>query len=268
MLDILEVFKVVNSNQNSYNLFSPINRAIKTSVSFFEIKGDKPTQSEYNTLFASDAGLILVDDKIPRKILEDSSQKYKTFISVKNPKYYFAKVVNALHEEEKFAKIGKDCNIMTGVYIYPNVTIGDNVTIMPNAVIGGSGFGFVYEEDKPILFPQIGKVVIGNNVSIGSNTCIDRGALGSTIIGNDVKIDNLVHIAHNVEIGDNTCVIANSLVCGSVKIGKNCWIGASSTIREKLVIEDDALIGMSACVLKNVKAGTTVLGNPAKEYKK
>ena len=133
-----------------------------------------------------------------------------------------------------------------------------------NTVIGGEGFGFAKDGDEWIRMPHIKKVIIGNNVEIGSNCTIDRGCLTDTVIGDGVKIDNLCHIAHGVKIGDNTIITAGAIVGGSVIIGKNVWIGINSTIRNGITIGDNAVIGMGSNVVKDVPEGVTVFGNPAK----
>ncbi|WP_207063726.1 DapH/DapD/GlmU-related protein [Motiliproteus sp. SC1-56] len=149
--------------------------------------------------------------------------------------------------------IGRDCKIFHNVTILKGTVIGDRVSISPGVVIGTDGFGYERRDDGSyIKFPHIGNVVIGNDVDIGANTVIDRGSLGSTKIGNGVKIDNLVHISHNVEIGDNTLVIANAMVGGSVKIGKGSWIGPSSNIVDRKTVGKYAFIGMGVSIIQNV----------------
>jgi len=148
-----------------------------------------------------------------------------------------------------------------GVDIYEYVKIGEGCYFKPGAVIGGSGFGFEFGADKiPVLRPHVGGVKIGNNVQVGANSVIDRGTIDDTIIGNNVKIDNLVHISHNCQIGDNTCVVAGSVICGSATIGKNCWIGANSTIMNQVTIGDNVTIGIGANVVEDVPSGSVIAG--------
>lgn len=166
--------------------------------------------------------------------------------------------------------IGDCVQIGNGTIIEANVTIGDHVIIgehchiKAGAVIGGRGFGYSKDAGKYRPVRHFGNVVIGDNVDIGSNTCIDRGTLDDTVIHDGVKIDNLCHIAHNVVIGENTLVIANSTICGSVHIGKNAYIAPHSVIMNQLEVGDGAMIGMAAVVTKNVEAGTVNIGCPAK----
>ncbi|MHA2039417.1 MAG: DapH/DapD/GlmU-related protein [Promethearchaeota archaeon] len=151
----------------------------------------------------------------------------------------------------------------------PIIKMGENCIICENVVLGNDGLGFEPDENGDLVFfPHFGNVIIGNNVRVGSGSCIDRGNMSDTIIGDNVKIDNLVHIAHNVQIDKNTIVVAGAVVCGSVKIGKNCFIGANSTIREHLTIGDNVLIGMGSVVTKNIPNDEVWAGNPAKFLKK
>lgn len=155
--------------------------------------------------------------------------------------------------------IGSDCNIHPSAVIYDNVVIGDRVTIKANAVIGGEGFGFINGKNPA----HHGRVVIGNDVHIGSCTCIDRGTLGDTIIGDGAMIDNLVHIAHNAVIGKGASVIANAMIAGSCEIGDKAWVAPSASVRNGLSIGSDAMVGIGAVVVSDVNDGQTVMGNPA-----
>ena len=147
----------------------------------------------------------------------------------------------------------------------PIIRIGKDSIICPTAKLGNDGFGFEPDEDGELIyFPHFMGVVIGDNVRIGSYTCIDRGNLKDTEIQDGVKIDNLVHIAHNVRIGKNTIVVAGSVICGSVEIGNNCFIGANCTIKEHIKIGNNVTIGMGSVVTKDIPDGSLAYGNPAK----
>ena len=214
-----------------------------------------------------------------------------SYIKVQNPRLAFAKVVKKffvkhfssfISPSAKIAenvKIGKNVYIGHNTIISENVTIGDNTVIRENViihsnviigtncfirsgvVIGEDGFGFDFDEDgTPIHLPHVGGVKIGDYVEIGANSVIAKGTLDDTIIGNYVKIDALVHIAHNCQIGEKSTLIALSQISGSVKIGKNCWIAPSSTIIQKKVIGDNAKIGIGAVVINDVKDNQTVMG--------
>lgn len=165
---------------------------------------------------------------------------------------------------EEGCRIGKNTVIAHHTVLLSGTVIGNNVIIGCNNTIGGTGFGYEKDEDnKNILMPHLGNVVISDFVEIGNNTCIDRAVLGSTFISEHVKIDNLVHIAHGVFIGRNSLVIANSMIGGSVRIGENCWLAPSASIINKGEIGHGAVIGMGAVVIKPVEANQTVAGNPA-----
>jgi UDP-3-O-[3-hydroxymyristoyl] glucosamine N-acyltransferase len=145
------------------------------------------------------------------------------------------------------------------------VVKGERFYAGTDTVIGKEGFGFAKDGDRWLRIPHIRKVIIGDDVEIGSNCCIDRGCLTDTVIGNGVKIDNLCHIAHGVVIGDNTIITAGTIIAGSVTIGKNVWIAPNSTIKNGVTIGDNAFIGMASNVLKDVPAGETWCGNPARK---
>jgi len=169
---------------------------------------------------------------------------------------------------EKGCSIGKNVRIGHNTVILSNTVIGDNVTIGNNNTIGGIGFGYEKSEDGAYeLIPHIGNVVLDDDVEIGNNVTIDRAVLGSTHIGKNVKIDNLVHIAHGVQIGENSLIIANSMVAGSVKIGRDVWVGPSTSIIQNIKIGDGALIGVSSNVLKEVEPSSVMAGNPAKKLR-
>lgn len=161
--------------------------------------------------------------------------------------------------------IGDETIIYGNCHIYDQVTIGSHVTIHAGSVIGADGFGYQRNEKGEFeKFPHIGGVVIKDHVEIGANTCIDRGALGNTIIEEDAKIDNLVHIAHNVRIGKHTAIIANTMIGGSTSIGEYSWIAPSVCIRDQLILGNRVTVGMGSIVTKNIPDGETWLGAPAK----
>lgn len=140
-----------------------------------------------------------------------------------------------------------------------------SAVIGKNTVIGGDGFGYARSENGTLIrMPHQGNVVIEENVEIGSNTCIDRAVVGSTVIGAGTKIDNLVHIAHGVKIGKNCLIVAGAVIGGSCEIGDNCFIGINASIKNKVKIGNNVTVGMGAVVLKDVPDGVTVVGNPAR----
>ena len=162
-------------------------------------------------------------------------------------------------------KIGSHCIIYPGVRIYPGCVIGNNVILHANAVIGADGFGFAPLEDgtwKKI--EHTGNVIIEDDVEIGANTCVDKSQMGSTIVRQGVKIDNLCQIAHNVEVGRNTVMAAQTGVAGSTKIGEHCIIAGQVGIAGHLTIANNTTIGAQAGVLGKVrKEGEVLMGSPA-----
>lgn len=217
------------------------------------------------------------------------------FIICKNPKEIFFSILNEFFKQEKLGSfispnsviktknIGQDVYIGHNCYIDENVKIGDNVVIKNNVsiegkveignnttihsgvVIGTDGFGYFKDsEGKNTKVPHYAGVIIGNDVEIGANTCIDRGTLDDTVIGDNVKIDNLCHIAHNVVIKDNCSVIALSMLGGSVVLSKNSYIAPGASIMNQLLIGENSLVGMGAVVIKDVEKNKIVAGVPAK----
>lgn len=149
--------------------------------------------------------------------------------------------------------IGDDSVLYPNCTIYPDCLIGRRAIIHSGAVIGGDGFGFAQENGQWLKIPQIGRVVIGDDVEIGANTTIDRGALEDTLIGNDVKLDNQIQIAHNVAIGDHTAMAGCVGVAGSTKIGSNCTVGGAGMIVGHLDICDKTHISAGTLVTKSIK---------------
>lgn len=164
-------------------------------------------------------------------------------------------------------KIGKNCKLYPGVTIYSDCEIGDNTIIHANAVIGCDGFGFAPQADGTYQsIPQLGNVKIGNNVSIGANTTIDRATMGSTFISDGVKIDNLVQIAHNVSVGENTVIAAQAGIAGSTKIGARCVIGGQVGITGHIHIADGTQVGAQTGISKSIKKeNTSISGSPHME---
>ena len=163
----------------------------------------------------------------------------------------------------KGVKIGKNCKIDSGAKIYDGCIIGDNCVIHSNTVIGGDGFGFQPTANGYDKIPQLGNVIIEDNVEIGSNCSIDRATIGSTIIGKGTKIDNLIQIAHNVKIGKNNVIAAQAGIAGSTIIGDWNMIGGQVGIVGHINIGNQVRIQAQSGVNKNVKDGETLYGSPA-----
>ncbi len=166
--------------------------------------------------------------------------------------------------------IGANCVVGARSILYPNVTllddvrIGADVTVNSGTVIGADGFGYERNEDFELeKFPHIGGVVIEDDVEIGSNTSIDRGTLGDTLIRSGARIDNQCHISHNVVIGRHAAVIAQSMVGGSAVVGDQGWLAPAAIVMNQAKIGARATVGLGAVVVKNVPDGMTVMGSPA-----
>ena len=155
--------------------------------------------------------------------------------------------------------IGENSVIGCGSKIYPNVTIYDSVVIGSNCiihsgtVIGSDGLGFAKHKGEWLKIEHLGKVLIGDNVEIGSNTSIDRGSVGDTLVEDNVKIDNLVHLAHNVKIGSGTAIAANSAVAGSSSIGKNCTLAGCCAVVDNIEVADEVHITAKSLITKSIR---------------
>ncbi|MDR1699025.1 MAG: UDP-3-O-(3-hydroxymyristoyl)glucosamine N-acyltransferase [Prevotellaceae bacterium] len=164
-------------------------------------------------------------------------------------------------------KIGNNCTFFAGVKIYDNCVLGNDCILHAGAVLGSDGFGFAPESDGSYKkIPQIGNVVIEDNVEIGANATIDCATIGSTIIRRGVKIDNLVHLAHNVEVGEHTAMAAQTGIAGSTKIGKNCIFAGQVGVAGHLTVADRTIFGAQTGVSHSIKkAGEVQMGAPAME---
>lgn len=248
-------------------------------------------QNKQEIAESSKARVLLVDESV--KPIEG-----KTLIRVKNPKVALAEVGNHFFVEkpkqgihptaiiDPGAKIGKEvtigpysiigkavigdgCVIDSNVRIYDDVVMGKGCVVKAGAVLGGAGFGYERDENgNKFRFPQIGQLIMGDYVEVGSNTCIDRGALADTVIGDYTKINNLCHIAHNNKIGKNVTITGCVNISGSNIIDDNVWIAPNSSIRGWVHIEEGAIVGMGAVVVKDIPASETWVGNPAKKLEK
>lgn len=164
-------------------------------------------------------------------------------------------------------RIGNDVTVFSGAKIYSETSIGNNCVIHSGAVLGADGFGFAPNQKGEFTrIPQIGNVIIEDNVDVGAGTTIDRATLGSTILRNGVKLDNQIQIAHNVEIGQHTVIAAQTGIAGSTKIGKHCMIGGQVGIVGHIVIGDHVKIQAQSGIGRNVKDNEVLQGSPALNY--
>jgi len=275
----------VEGNENAtINTFAKIEEGKEGAISF--LSNPKYTQYIYETK----ASVVLVNED-----LELEHPVSCTLIRVKNAYECVAKLmqmyaaslpkktgVDPLAFVAKSAVIGKDVwiapfayigegvKIGDGSHIYPHVTIydgcqiGRNVTIHAGSVIGADGFGFAPNQEGYEKIPQLGIVIIEDNVEIGANTCVDRSTMGQTIIHQGVKLDNLIQVAHNCEIGENTVMSAQVGMAGSTKIGAWCMVGGQAGFSGHIKIADKTFIGAQSGVISNTKGnGEQLIGAPA-----
>lgn len=265
----------------------------KEHITFLNRKHEKDLEKVLPNIGAS---LILVEKSLFEPVVHSGQLKNVALIESENPKKDLIDALNNFFPQNNLSpfidstalihhsvKLGNNLQIGPYVVIEEDVSIGNgseieanaiikkgtvigcNVRIKSCSVIGGSGFGYdkSSNENSYQFLPHFGKVIIEDDVDIGSNTCIDRGSLSDTIIRKGVKIDNLVHIAHNVDIGENTLVIACSMVAGSVVIGENSWIAPSVSVRNGLKIGKNCTVGFGSVLTSDIDDGATVLGAPA-----
>ena len=246
-----------NDNHKTFDIVSSLSNPVNDSLGFI-------FQDKINEDISSFSGLI-----VSNTFEQDVGEKV-TLFKVDNVKHSLSMLLNTISNllSYKMSKeysnvtigenveIGSNCTIYSGVFINHNTIIGDNVIIHPNAVVGSDGFGLYQINGLWKKIPHLGSVIIESNVEIGSNTTIDRGMMDNTILKNNCKIDNLVHIAHNVTIGRNTAIAACTGIAGSTSIGDNCTIGGGVGINGHITICDNVNIhGMSMITKSITKEG-------------
>jgi len=172
--------------------------------------------------------------------------------------------------------IGDDCAIGASAVLQPHVTlydhtrIGSRVLIHAGAVIGSDGFGFTRDNGQHVKIPQIGNVIIEDDVEVGANVTVDRATLGSTVIRRGVKIDNLVQIGHNVTIGEDSLLVAHTGIGGSSTLGRGCILGGQVGVGDYVTLQDGVMVGPQSGIpsRKEIRSGETVLGSPARPIQK
>ncbi len=276
--------RVEGNEQATIHTFTKIEEGKEGAITF--LSNPKYTQYIYDTK----ASVVLVNED-----LELEHPVETTLIRVKNAYECVAKLmqmyaaaqpkktgIDSLAFVSPSAEIGKDVyigpftyvgegvKIGDGTRIFPNVTIydgcqiGKNVTIHAGAVIGADGFGFAPNTEGYEKIPQLGIVIIEDEVEIGANTCIDRSTMGQTIIHKGVKLDNLIQVAHNCEIGENTVMSAQVGMAGSTKIGAWCMVGGQAGFSGHIQVADRTIVGAQCGVIGNTKGnGETLIGSPA-----
>ncbi len=275
----------VEGNENAkINTFAKIEEGKEGAISFLS----NPKYTSY--IYETKSSVVLVNND-----LQLERPVSCTLIRVDNAYECVAKLMQAYAQMQpkktgidslafvaKSAKIGKDvyiapfacigenvtigdgCAIYPHVVIYDGCQIGNNVTIHAGSVIGADGFGFAPNTEGYEKIPQLGIVVIEDNVEIGANTCVDRSTMGQTIIHKGVKLDNLIQVAHNCEIGENTVMSAQVGMAGSTKIGAWCMVGGQAGFSGHIKIADKTFVGAQSGVISNTKGdGEQLIGAPA-----
>ncbi len=165
------------------------------------------------------------------------------------------------------ARLGRDVTLHPHVVVYPHVQLGDRVILHAGVCVGVDGFGYARSEDGLEQVPHVGACVIGDDVEIGANSCVDRGSIGATELGAQVKLDNLVHIAHNVTVGHRTVMAAQVAIAGSTKVGADTMWGGQAGAMDHISIGDGARIAGQTGLIEDVPAGSTMGGFPARSLK-
>lgn len=246
-----------------------------------DFKAEHPIKATLIRCFNAYAALAILLDMVEKTKPQKNGIEPMSYIS---PKATLADnvYVGAFAYIADYTKIGNNTKIYPQVYIGENVSIGENTIIYPGAkiyqgcvigdnciiqagvVIGSDGFGFAPQEDGTYKkIPQMGVVIIEDNVEIGANTTIDRAVMDATIIRKGVKLDNLIQIAHNVEVGENTVMAAQVGVSGSTKIGKHCMFGGQVGLGGHITIGDNANIGAQSGIISNIEPNSKIIGAPA-----
>ena len=251
--------------------------------SFDEVKANMICFSKSIFLTALEKNLVVICNK------NQEAVGNATLILADNPRYKYVQMLNILNEKigfrsrkrktnihssviigknvviEEGVEIGKGSVIKHNVVIHEGTSIGENCKIHSGVVIGDDGFGFEADENGIYeKFIHFGGVVIGSNVEVGTNSTIANSPFGNTVVSDNTKLDNLVHIAHNCNIGRNVIITACTELSGGVCVGNNVWIGPNASVMQKIEIGDNALVGLGAVITKHVSNDSIVAGNPAR----
>ncbi|MGB2991128.1 MAG: UDP-3-O-(3-hydroxymyristoyl)glucosamine N-acyltransferase [Paenisporosarcina sp.] len=298
MIRIKDITDFLDTNEMPYTYIGDSELKIHSYVSIENIAANlmswiKDEKKMQGIMRKDITNSLIVSLKFDTSTFEKSN-----FIFCDNPKAMYFTILNQFFHEETKVKfisatsvvetksIGKQVYIGHHCYIGPEVVISDNVRIENNVsiqgkvtigkdsiirsgvVIGTEGFGYFENTDGiNVRVPHFGGVIIGEDVEIGANTCIDRGTLGDVEIGNHVKINNLCHIAHNVIIEDHVMIGALVIISGSVSIKKNVYISPGATIRNQVTIGANSLIGLGSVVVKDVEDNVVIVGVPGKKIR-
>jgi UDP-3-O-[3-hydroxymyristoyl] glucosamine N-acyltransferase len=264
--------KFLSSTNASAVLIAPNFNKSRTNISYIEVKNPNVALQKIITTFLQPK--INLSGIDPTASIAPSAQIGKNVALGKNIVIEAGCKIgdntiiyhNAVVMEN--VSIGNNCLIYPNVTVRENCILGNNCIIHSGTVIGSDGFGYIPDEKGVFKkVPQIGNVVIEDDVELGSNVSVDRAAMGSTIIRKGVKIDNLVQVAHNVEIGENTVMSAQSGIAGSTKLGRNCMLGGQAGITGHVQIGDRVQVGAQSGISKSITKSGVYFGSPAMELK-
>ena len=262
-------------NRNAYfDSLCPVNNLSKNSLAFLE---KKYFLNFKINIERNNSSIIITDNKNDYKVGKNiliSNKPRELFIKILKILIndHLFKVNSLIYDSKKFqkvnimnnVKIGKNCKIGSNVYL-ANCEIGNNVKIGPNTTIGYEGMTLYKKNKKSVMFPNVGKIIIDDNVTIGSNCSLMRGSISNTIISKNVSISNQVNIGHNVIILESTIVSSGAQLIGGVSVGSKCMLAAGCKLNANISIGKNCFVGLGSVVIKNVKKNTKVFGNPAKK---
>lgn len=288
--------RVGRGGSTAFDAIQPAGTADENSLIFF----NRPTDDTVSVLRSSPARVALIEESWGRSNLESLERLGTSLFLVRNPRLVVARLLGSIapEEAEVFSGVHPTAIIAEGADLHPsvavgpfaivgrctigahsrigawsiikdNVTIGSNVVVREHCMIGGAGFGMVRGEDGEVVrIPHIGTTVIEDDVEIFPYANVDRGTLGETRVKRGTKIDHYVHVGHNSVLEEDCIVTAGAIFCGKSTLGARSWMGVGSMLKEGVRVGPDSTVGLGAVVLKDVEAGTTVAGVPARNMAK
>ena len=290
--DVINIFNenidsVIGSKNNFFNSFSTLENPLSHSL----IWVNPQNISQIERIISQVKTCVIITEKTPLCVISDSA----TVLIVNKSKLFFIQLLNTyfikthpngihptavIDSEAQLGNnvyigphcvigkcnIGDNCILEGNNYVYDNVIMGNNIILQAGAIIGAKGMSLSRNVNNELIgFPSLGKVIIEDDVEVGSNSCIDCAVLESTVIGKGTKINNLCFIGNSVKLGTHNFLASGVNINGSVHIGNNNFIGSGATIRNKISIGNNNTIGAGAVVVKNIDNNSTWIGNPAKK---
>lgn len=283
-----------------HNLIKPIESSELADTLGLQFIGEKQSINNISSLDSASKGSLCFATKNISRIVTGSTclankhgPIFDGLVLCENPRYEFIRALNYLIKNqyisnlnfsgvissnaevhptaiiEEGASIGDGCIVGPYVHIHSNVVMNNGCSVGAYTSIGHEGFSFErHEKNVSARMPHFGKVVIGNNVEVGIHCSISRGVLQDTVIGEDVKIDDQSYLAHNVRVGRGSLLMSGCRLNGRVVLEECCWVGTGAVVKEGVSVGANVIIGMSSCVINNVRADATVAGNPSRLIKK